>query len=342
MAEPTLRDLRAALMIAETRNLRQAAKRLDVAPSTLSQALATLEQSLGVRLFHRTTRSVAVTAQGRSLLDQAAPLVARFDDLLAMAGAEAAVPQGRLRLNTPHSAGVYLLQYVVPVFARRYPGVQLELQHEERMVDIVAAGSDAGIRRRHTVAPDMIGVPFGQPLRWIPVASPAYLAEAGIPAHPRDLMAHRCIRIRLPGGEHYRWEFDRDGEELTIDVPGGLTLDRMSFMVEAALQGLGIAYVLDHLVDREVAEGRLRPLLRDWCSDDAEYMLYYPRGRAPMPALRAFADVLRAATSRRERPASPPDPDGPGERSGGALSREDPSPTGSRPAVTEPCSRRPR
>ena len=302
MTEPTIREFRAALLVAETGSFRQAAKRLEMAPSTLSQAMSTLERSLGIRLFHRTTRSVAVTPQGQSVLDQAAPLIARFDALVATASAEAGVLQGRLRINTTHSAGMYLIQKVIPSFIQRYPNVQLELQHEEKIVDIVAAGSDAGIRRRHTVDNDMIGVPFGQLLRWIPVASPSYLEAAGVPTHPLDLLEHRCVRIRMPGGERYLWEFERDGENLSLDAPGSLTLDRMSFMIEVAAKGLGIAYVLEHLVERDIAEGRLRPLLLDWCANDAEYMLYYPSSRLPMPPLRAFIDELRKCWAELSAP----------------------------------------
>ncbi len=294
MRDPTLRELRAALLVAETGSFRSAAKQLEVAPSTLSQALSTLERSLGLRLFHRTTRSVALTEEGKALLDQAAPLIAQLEDVLATAGANAGVLMGRLRINMPHSAGMYLLQEIVPAFVQRYPAVQLELHQEERMVDIVAAGADAGIRRRVTIGDDMIGVPFGKPLRWVPVGSPSYLAGAGTPAHPLDLTAHRCVRIRLPGGERYLWEFERDGEEFRLDVPGSLTLDRMSFMIEAALRGFGIVYVLEHLAERHVAAGELVSLLGDWCPPDSEYMLYYPNRRMPLPALRAFIDVLRS------------------------------------------------
>ncbi len=264
---------------------------MDVAPSTLSHAVVVLERKLGRRLFHRTTRSVAPTSEGQALLTQVAPLIAELDALVTT-GSDGTVT-GNLKINAPLSAASYLLADIVPGFLARYPGIELDLRHEERLVDIVAEGCDAGIRLGRTVPGDMIGVSFGEALRFLPVAAPGYLGRHGTPAHPRDLFDHRCIRIRMPRGDRYAWEFARGADEHVIDVPGALTLDRMSLMIEGAVAGLGIAYVLEQAVAPQVDAGVLRPILTDWCPADERYMLYYPGRRHPPAPLRVFIDHLR-------------------------------------------------
>lgn len=292
MSEPTLREWRTALTIARNGGFRSAARELDVAPSTLSQNVTELERKLGKRLFHRTTRSVALTLEGEQLLARIAPLIAGLDEAISSGGAEQSI-SGSLRLNAPLSAASHLLVGIIPEFLARYPGVELDLRHEERLVDIIAEGCDAGIRLGRTVPGDMIGVPFGEALRFVPVASPDYLERHGTPLHPRDLMNHRCIRVRLPRGGRYAWEFLRDDENYVIDVPGPLTLDRMALTISAAAAGMGIAFVLDQAIASQIANGALRPLLIEWCPADERYMLYYPGRRHVPPPLRAFIDHLR-------------------------------------------------
>ena len=294
MAEPTLHEWRIALAIAASGSFRATARSLDVAPSTLSHLVTGLERKLGRRLFHRTTRSVAVTVEGEALLARIAPLVAALDEAVAPDGGGQVI--GELRLNASLSAASFLLAEVVPEFLARYPDIQLDLRHEERLIDVILEGCDAGIRLGRTVPGDMIGVAFGPPLRFLTVASPDYLARHGTPAHPRDLLDHRCIRTRLPRGERYAWEFVRDGEDIAIDGPGALTLDRLTLMVEAATAGMGIAFVLERAIAPQLADGTLIPLLADWCPADERYMIYYPgRRNVPVP-LRAFVDHLRPPT----------------------------------------------
>lgn len=293
MSGATLKELRMALLVAETGNFRRAAARLDIAPSTLSHAITELEATLGLRLFHRTTRSVAPTLEGSSLLARIAPLVTQLGEVLATPCGEEGEIAGALRINTAFSPAAYLLHHVLPGFTRRHPRIEVELRHEDRLVDVVAEGSDAGIRLGHTVPGDMIGVAFGTPLRWIPVAAPSYLAMHGAPEHPHDLLDHRCIRIRMPGGERYEWEFEHAGVEIRLDVPGAITLDSMVLMVEAAVEAHGIAYVLEHVAMRHIVAGQLRPILVEWCVPDAQYMLYYSSRKNVPPPLRAFVDYLK-------------------------------------------------
>lgn len=301
MPEPDLKDLRIALCIAETGSFREAAKRLDLAPSTLSHAMTSLEKGLGFRLFNRTTRSVAVTSEGAAFLAKIEPFVSGLGEALAAPIRGDDHVRGVLRINAPLSAALYLLSEIIPAFELRHPLVELELHHEERLIDVVAQGCDAGIRLSKTVPGDMIGVRFGKPLRWIAVASPAYIEQRGRPEHPNDLMNHRCIRIRMPDGRRYMWEFSRGDDDLELDVPGQLTLDRMVLMAEAALSGLGIAYVLREMVEARLAAGQLVDLFPEWTAEEEGYMLYYPGRRSPPPQLTAFIRFLRSYDAQAAR-----------------------------------------
>jgi DNA-binding transcriptional LysR family regulator len=295
MSQPSLKDLRLALVVAETGNFRIAARRLEIAASTLSHAITGLEQTLKLRLFHRTTRSVALTAEGQAFLARMRPILEELDEVLADNGSQKDDIAGELRINTPFNAATYLLREVVPAFLAQHPGVQLELRHEERPVDIVAERCDAGIRLGATVPPDMIAVPFGGKTRFVPVAAPAYLQKRGVPAHPQELMNHTCVRIRMPQGQRYAWEFVKDGEMFRMDVPGSLTLDRVALTINAAESGLGIAFVLEHAAKESIAAGKLHTLLTDWCPLEEGYMLYYPGRRHVPPPLKALVEFLKAS-----------------------------------------------
>jgi DNA-binding transcriptional LysR family regulator len=200
-----------------------------------------------------------------------------------------------LRINANKSAARLLLREVVPRFLARYPHVELDLVSEGRLVDIVDAGFDAGIRLTEAVPQDMIAVRLGGDVRFVTVASPAYLADRTAPATPDELHQHRCIRQRLPSGKRYSWEFSRHGEEIVIDVPGAVTLDDNDLMVEAAVNGLGVAYVPESFASAALDAGQLICLLADWCPPIPGLVLYYPGHRHVPSALRAFIDVLKEA-----------------------------------------------
>lgn len=286
-------ELRLLAAVAKLGSFRSAAGSLGLAPSSASHVIRRLEERIGVRLLHRTTRSVALTVAGERLLEQATAGLNVIDAALVAAAEAGDHVSGALRISAPTTAVRLLLQEVIPLFQERYPDVNLELRAEDRTVDIVADGCDAGIRLRHAVPIDMIVVPLGPPIRFIVVATPDYLGSAGVPQTPDDLARHRCVRIRLPSGALYGWQFERAGEERTVHVPGRLTLDRAELMVYAALAGAGLAYVMESLVGRALAEKRLVSVLDDWCPPEPGLSLYYPGHRQPPPALRALIELAR-------------------------------------------------
>jgi DNA-binding transcriptional LysR family regulator len=186
----------------------------------------------------------------------------------------------------------------VPTFLSRYPDVALDLVSDGRLIDIVADGFDAGIRLRESVPQDMIAIAFGGPARFITVASPDYIATRGEPLTPQDLSRHDCIRLRMPSGKLYRWEFERRGEEMVVDVSGPLTLDDTELMAKAAAAGLGIAYVPQHVAEDHISQGRLKAVLSDWCPEIDGLCLYHPGHRHVPAGLRAFIDILKEIDGR--------------------------------------------
>jgi DNA-binding transcriptional LysR family regulator len=292
-AQPSLSELRALAAVARHRSFRKAADELGLAPSTVSHMVTELEARLAARLLNRTTRSVSPTEAGDRLVSRLASILQDLDGALSDVDVAREQPAGTLRITASATAASLLVRSVVPIFVDMHPQVSLELVADASFVDIVAEGYDAGIRLGESVPRDMIGVRFGGPSRMLAVASPAYLAGRDLPLTPDDLSSHRCIRSRTPGGRPYRWEFERHGEAVAVDVPGPLLLNRTELMTEAALGGLGIAFVPARLAEPHLKDGTLVALLQDWCPEYPGLFLYYP-GRRHVPlALRAFIDVLK-------------------------------------------------
>lgn len=298
MTKPALSDLEAFAAIAHHRSFRKAADELGLSRSTLSHTLIGLEKTLGIRLLHRTTRSVSPTDAGARLLERIGPVLKDLDMALDGLAADVGEPSGRLRINANRSAARFLLSHVVPPFLDRYPLVDLDLVSEGRLVDIVQEGFDAGVRLAEAVPQDMIAVPVGGFVRFIAVASPDYLGAHSPPRTPDDLQRHVCIRQRLPSGKRYRWEFVRSGAEMMVDVPGALTLDDSDLMVQAARDGLGIAYVPEPVARQALDAGKLVIVLADWSPPLPGLMLYYPANRHTPAPLRAFIELLKE-TNRR-------------------------------------------
>jgi DNA-binding transcriptional LysR family regulator len=299
MDRPSLRDLSAFLAVATHRSFRKAADELGVSPSSLSHVVRVLEEKVGVRLLHRTTRSVALTEAGERLEQRLRRVLGELDEAIDEVDGFRDAPRGRVRINANEVGARLHLQTVVPRVLSRYPDVELDLVTEGRLIDIVAEGFDAGVRLAEAVPLDMVAVPFGGDARFVTVASPAYVRGRGTPSTPDDLARHACIRFRMPSGKPFRWEFARRGQARAVEVPGALTLDHLGLMAEAAAEGLGIAYVPERVAQPLVADGRLVEVLDDWCPRIDGLCLYYPAGRRVPPALRVFVDALREA--QRER-----------------------------------------
>lgn len=293
MIDASLPELRAFVMVAQQRSFRRAADLAGVSRSSLSHALRVLERRLGTRLLHRTTRSVALTEAGDRLLARLAPTLRDIDDMLGAVSDEGTAVSGSLRINANEGGARWLLRNAVPAFLQQFPRVSLELLTDGKLIDIVAGGYDAGVRLLEAVPQDMVAVPFGGNTRFVAVAAPAYVLEYGSPGHPQDLQRHRCIRQRLPSGKAYHWEFARGEEEFAINVPGGVTLDNNTLMVEAAISGLGIAFVPEPYALAAINEQRLVLLLADWSPPSPGLCLYYSRNRQTPPALRAFIEAIR-------------------------------------------------
>jgi DNA-binding transcriptional LysR family regulator len=295
MAKPSLTDLRTFIAVAEQRSFRRAADFLGVTRSSLSHSVRRLEDGLGTRLLNRTTRSVSPTEAGERLLSRLPFLLSDLDSALEEVAVAHGRPIGRLRINGPENAIRFLLQTVVPEFLARYPAVELDLVAEGRLIDIVEQGFDAGVRLGESLPKEMVAVRLGPDIRFLAVASPDYLAAYPAPKVPDELHQHQCIRLRLPSGKRYRWEFRKHRQEVELDVPGTLTLDNNHLMVEAAMAGLGIAYVPEPYARAALDDGTLLTVLEDWCPVIAGPSLYFPANRHVPTSLRAFIELIREA-----------------------------------------------
>jgi DNA-binding transcriptional LysR family regulator len=270
-----------------------AARELDMSSSALSHAVAALETRLGVRLFNRTTRSVAISAEGEQFVAEITPALAAIRSAMERIDERRAEPAGTLRLNLPIGAARILLTPLIFEYMRRYPGVAVVMVTEEAMVDIVGQGFDAAVRLEEFVPLDMIAVPITRPIRSLVVGSPGYFLGRRRPKTPADLAQHRCIRRRLGSGAIYSWEFEKRGESVAIDVAGQLTLDDGDLMLQAALAGEGLAYLPDFAIAKSLEAGLLVSVLEDWSPEYPGLCLYYPSRRHIPARLRAFIDLVR-------------------------------------------------
>ena len=286
-------DLRAFAAIVEHGSFARAAAHLGVSPSALSQTIRGLETRLGVRLLNRTTRSVAPSEGGARLLERLLPAMAEFEAAVADVKALRGTPSGLLRINCPRTAAIHVLGPLIGPFLKAYPEITLDIMTEERLVDIVAARFDAGIRLGEKVEQDMVAVKLGGELELMVVGAPDYFARHGKPKTPRDLQAHRCINTRWPtDGSLYRWEFERGPEKLEAAVTGPLIVNEPEIAVQAAVDGMALAYLFRYQVQAQLAAGRLVHVLKDWSPPFPGFYLYYPSRRQMPPALRAFVDFL--------------------------------------------------
>jgi DNA-binding transcriptional LysR family regulator len=289
-------DLKAFATIAEHGSFARAASYLGVSPSALSQTIRGLEERLGIRLLNRTTRSVAPSEAGARLLARLVPVLGELDAAVADVATLRDTPSGALRINATRVAAIHYLAPLIGPFHRAYPDIVLEVFVDDRLVDIVASRFDAGIRLGEMVEKDMIAVKLSGDLQMMVVAAPSYLKRAGTPKTPRDLRDHQCINFRWPtAGGLYRWEFERGNEKLEAAVEGPLIVNEPDIAVRAALDGVGIAYLLDHQARPLIEAGRLVHLLAEWSPPFPGFYLYYPSRRQAPPVLRAFIDFVSKA-----------------------------------------------
>ena len=299
MPRAGLSELTAFIAIAEQRSFSAAARVLGLSPSALSHAMRNMESRLNVRLFNRTTRSVALTEAGEQLLRRVRPALADLDDAVQEVTSARNRPSGTIRISSSEASAKQLVRHVLPGFLAQYPEIHIEFVVDSRLVDIVAEGFDAGIRVLEDVPRDMIAIRFGQDMRLAAVASPDYLSRHAPPKAPHDLARHRCIRFRFESGTLYRWDLTHRGKSASIDVDGPMTLGNLNLMVEAALAGIGIAWVPEEHVTEHLAAGRLVQLLPEWSPTLPGRCLYYPANRHQPAALRLFAEAVRAWAEQR-------------------------------------------
>src|SRR5579871_1506988 len=299
-----LRDLDAFVAIARTKNFRRAAREQGVSVSSFSQRLRNMEERLGVRLLNRTTRSVALTEAGELLLARAAPAISDVNAALDTVRGLRGVPSGRLRINAPPPAIDLVLAPMVAPFLQAFPQVALEIVGQSGFIDIVAAGYDAGVRYGEHLERDMIAISLGLPQRYALVASPDYLARHGRPKHPRDLLDHACIRIRLSSDAMLDWEFEKAGRTVNLSPPAKLVVNHPGPAMRAACDGVGFWLTFRDQVREAIASGALISVLEDWCPPFPGPFLYYPSRHQPPPALAAFVSFVqewRKRERRRER-----------------------------------------
>jgi DNA-binding transcriptional LysR family regulator len=292
-------ELEAVVAVAKRRSFRAAASELGLSATALSQAVAELEGRLGARLFNRTTRSVSPTAAGEQFVAEVEPALATIRNSIEAVNQHRASPVGVLRLNVSAGGARQILAPIIFEYVRRYPEMSVDIVTEDRLVDIVKDGFDAGIRLAEHLPGDMIAVPLGPEQRLIVVGSPKYFKVREQPQNPSDLETHECVRRRLASGAIYRWEFERRGKKVEIDVPGRISLDDTGLMQEVALAGLGLAYLSAWQVASDVKAGRLIQVLDDWTPSFPGLCLYYP-GRRHVPAgLRALIELIRESKAQR-------------------------------------------
>jgi len=291
-------DLSIFIAIANHLSFSRAAVELGVTPSSLSHALRAIEERLGVRLVNRTTRSVALTEAGQRLYARVKPAFLDINDAIDDLNRFRDTPSGTLRFNASRAAAKIALLPVAMRFLRQYPDVTVEVVVDNAMIDIVASGFDAGVRLGETIEADMITTAIGPRQRFAVVATPDYFERYPKPHTPEDLRGQPCIRYRFLSGVMYRWEFERGGIELDVDVAGSLTVSDQDIMVDAALGGAGLAYLFEDQVREHLAAGRLVRVLEEWCPFYPGFYLYYPSRRQAPAGLRAFLDFVRTPAAK--------------------------------------------
>lgn len=287
-------DLQAFLAVAQEQSFTKAAAKLRVTPSALSHTIRGLEERLGIRLLARTTRNVSPTEAGERLMQAIAPLFEQIQEEVDALGELRDKPKGTIRITCTDDQIELCLRPKLSKFLQKYPDITLEFYVDYGFTNVVEARFDAGIRLGEAISKDMIAVRIGADWRLIVVASPDYLAQHPQPETPHLLTEHRCINIRhRPDGSIYAWEFEKDGRAFSIKLDGQLVFNSIMHVLNAAVDGIGLAYVPEELAAPYLADGRLVSLLIDWSPYFQGYHLYYPNRRQASPAFTAFVEAFK-------------------------------------------------
>jgi DNA-binding transcriptional LysR family regulator len=305
MQRGNLEDLRALVAVGHERSFTKAAAKLGISQSALSQTIRQLESRLGMRLLTRTTRSVSLTEAGERLVRTVAPRFEEIEVELQALSELREKPAGTIRITAGDHAVRSVLWPKLTKFLPKYPDIKVEVMIDYGLTDIVAERYDAGVRWGEQVASDMIAVRIGPDVRFAVVGAKSYFAKRSPPRTPQDLISHNCINLRLPTyGGLYAWEFEKDDRELKVRVEGQLVFNGIFEVLDAALAGLGLAYVPEDLAQPHLTKGRLKRVLEEWCAPWTGYHLYYPHRRQSSPALALLVDALRYRAAAQNRGGS--------------------------------------
>lgn len=294
MESAELAELAAFAAVAKHLSFRQAATERGTSSSAMSHSIRSLETRVGVRLFHRTTRSVSLTEAGEMLFVRLGPALTDMRAAVDELNSFRATPFGTIRINVPNSIAPFILGEAMELLLKGNPGLKLDVVATDTLVDIVEEGFDAGIRFGERLSQQMIAVRIKSKLRFTVVGSPAYFAGKQVPKAPHDLQNHTCIRYAFPSGAIFNWEFSKNGEIIRVEVNGPLTVDSQEMMADAAARGLGLAYVWEDRAAPYLQDGRLKSCLEDWCFVEEGLFLYFPSRRHQSAGLRALIEAMKA------------------------------------------------
>lgn len=296
MDKDQLDGLLAVRLVAEKRSFTAAANELGISPPAVSQIVKQLESRLGVALLSRTTRSTHLTEAGERFLEQAGPALDQILAAMQNIGDYAARPSGLLRLNLPRAIYPGYMAPLIASFCKKYPEISVELYFQDEETDVVAQGFDAGIRLSDTLARDMVALRLYGPVRFVTAGAAKYFKKAGRPTHPRDLLAHDCLRIRFGNADIYdRWEYVEKGNDFSVHVNGTLIMNDVFMLVNAAVDGAGIIYTTEDSIADKLKSGKLETVLNHYAATSTGFYLYYPRRSQVLPKLRVFIDHIREA-----------------------------------------------
>ncbi|MBY5362482.1 LysR family transcriptional regulator [Rhizobium leguminosarum] len=294
MRATELSELAAFAAVARHKSFRKAGEERGVTASAISHAVLNLEDRIGIRLLNRTTRSVSLTEAGELLISHLDPAFGEMAAALDALNRYRDTPFGKVRINVPNSIGPFVIGRIIGPLLRSNPNLQLEINATDRLVDIVEEGFDAGIRFGERVTEGMIALRIKPRIRLVVVGSPAYFETRPKPATPHELKRHLCIQNMFPSGARYAWEFEKDGQTVSFQPTGPLSLDDHELMMQAALGGVGLAYIWEPRVEKAIAGGELIQVLDDWCQPEEPLYLYYPSRRHMSAGFRAVIDAMRA------------------------------------------------